>query len=184
MAAPHILAVGGTLNPQSSTARAMRRALDVAEARGARVTLLTGDDIVFPPYEPEAARGDAAAARFVTELRSADALLIGSPGYHGTLSGLVKNMLDHVEMTRGDARPYLDGLPVGLIATAGGWQAAVTTLATLRGVVHALRGWPTPLGIAANTGEDGWEDALDRQLPILIDQILAFHGAFAQARRG
>ncbi len=40
---------------------------------------------------------------------------------------------------------------VGLIATAYGWQATGSTLATLRSIVHALRGWPTPLGAAINS---------------------------------
>jgi FMN reductase len=45
----------------------------------------------------------------------------------------------------------MDGVPVGLIATAYGWQATGSTLATLRSIVHALRGWPTPLGAAINS---------------------------------
>jgi FMN reductase len=40
---------------------------------------------------------------------------------------------------------------VGLIVTAFGWQATGTTLATMRSMVHALRGWPTPLGAAINS---------------------------------
>jgi FMN reductase len=76
-----------------------------------------------------------------------------SPGYHGTISGLVKNALDYVEDLRDEERPYLDGRAVGCVATATGWQAAVTTLTSLRSIVHALRGWPTPLGAAVNSGE-------------------------------
>ncbi|MBB5134391.1 hypothetical protein HNP84_004123 [Thermocatellispora tengchongensis] len=37
---------------------------------------------------------------------------------------------------------------MGCVAVARGDQGATTTLATLRTVAHALRGWPTPLGIA------------------------------------
>jgi FMN reductase len=67
------------------------------------------------------------------------------------VSGLVKNALDYLEELREDERPYLDGRAVGLIAVARGWQAAVSTLSTLRQVAHALRGWPTPLGLAINS---------------------------------
>ena len=38
------------------------------------------------------------------------------------------------------------GLPVGSIACGAGWQAAGQTLSALRAIVHALRGWPTPIG--------------------------------------
>jgi FMN reductase len=86
----------------------------------------------------------------VEAVRGADGLVIASPGYHGTVSGLVKNALDYLESTAGDERPYLDGLPVGLIATAFGWQATGGVLTTLRAIVHSLRGWPTPYGAAIN----------------------------------
>jgi FMN reductase len=46
---------------------------------------------------------------------------------------------------------YFDGLAIGCIACAGGWQAAGPTLAALRSIAHALRGWPTPLGAMLNT---------------------------------
>jgi FMN reductase len=174
MAQPHIVALGGTLRAGSSTERALRIALDVAEARGARTTLLGGPDIVFPHYEPETALTNPAICRFVDVLRSADALVIGSPGYHGTLSGMVKNALDHVELMRADARVYFDGMPIGLVAAAGGWQAAVATLQALRTVTHALRGWPTPLGVAINTSEPNAVDGAKAQIEIMVGQMLTF----------
>ena len=51
----------------------------------------------------------------------------------------------------------LDGRAVGCIGIAHGWQATVTTLQALRSVVHALRGWPTPLGGAVNSAETHFE---------------------------
>ena len=61
----------------------------------------------------------------------------------------------------------------------------ITTLVSLRSVVHALRGWPTPLGVAINVAkpqfaEDGSvvDPALAQQLDIVaaqvVDQLLAF----------
>lgn len=171
----HIVAIGGTLRETSSTARALRMALDQAEAAGARTTLLTTDAIDFPTYDPETVGTTPEVAYFVETLRSADGVIIGSPGYHGTLSGMVKNALDHVELLRADDRAYFDGMPVGLIATAAGWQAAVTTLAALRGITHALRGWPTPLGIAINTTEAGDPiTAAKPQIALMVTQMLRF----------
>jgi FMN reductase len=178
MSAPHIVALGGTLRAESTTGRLLASALAMAEARGARTTLLTGDAIAFPHYEPGNAEGNPAIAQYLEALRSADAVIVGSPGYHGTLSGLVKTALDYVELLRGDERVYFDGLPVGLIATAAGWQAAVSTLQALRTITHSLRGWPTPMGLAINTAEPG--DALvagDAAMRIMIDQIFDFLGS-------
>lgn len=175
MSAPHIVALGGTLRPESSTGRLLAAALAEAEARGARTTLLTGDAIAFPHYEPGGAEGHEGVARYLEALRSADAVIVGSPGYHGTLSGLVKTALDYVEALSKDERPYFDGLPVGLIATAAGWQAAVSTLHALRTITHSLRGWPTPIGIAVNTAEPG--DAVDKcrgPMRLMVGQIFDF----------
>ena len=102
-------------------------------------------------------------------------MIVGSPGYHGTLSGLVKTALDYVEQLSKDERAYLDGLPVGLIATAAGWQAAVSTLQALRTIVHSLRGWPTPMGVAVNVAET--KDAVatcSAQMSVMVDQIFLF----------
>ncbi|RYY42909.1 MAG: NADPH-dependent oxidoreductase [Sphingomonadales bacterium] len=175
MSKPHIVALGGTSRPESSTGRALARCLSIAEDAGARTTLLTGEAINFPPYELCDPVPDARVTHFVDVLRSADALVIGSPGYHGTLSGLVKNALDYVELLRGDERVYFDRMPVGMVATAGGWQAAVSTMSALRTVVHALRGWPTPLGVAINMGAPGDPlDDADPQLRMMVEQMLWF----------
>ena len=63
----------------------------------------------------------------------------------------MKNALDYLEDLAKDERPYLDGRAVGLVATAYGHQAAMTTLQTLRAITHSLRGWPTPMGAAIRT---------------------------------
>ncbi len=150
---PYVVALGGTLRPNSSTEKALLVALAGAEENGARTLLIGGLALEMPMYAPERPERTANAAALVAELRRADGILLGSPGYHGGISGLVKNALDYAEDMRGDERPYFDGRPVGAVATGAGWQGAVTTLTALRGIVHALRGWNTPLGVAINTME-------------------------------
>ena len=114
-------------------------------------------------------------------MRAADGIVIASPGYHGTVSGLIKNALDYVEDMAKDARPYFEGRAVGLIAVAAGWQATGTTLATLRSIVHALRGWPTPMAITVNSQLSVFDAqgqvsdrALANQLDILAQQVVSF----------
>jgi len=145
--APLIVGIGGGANAISSTERALRVALAGAETAGAQTLLFGGAYLAaLPIYLTPGC--DSAAKDMIQAVRQADGLIIGSPGYHGSVSGLVKNALDYLEAMAGDPRPYLDGVPVGLIATASGWQATGGVLATLRTVVHALRGWPTPFGAA------------------------------------
>ena len=113
--------------------------------------------------------GAGARLALVDAVRAADGVIIASPGYHGSISGLVKNGLDGLEDLRDDVRPYLDGRAVGLIVAADGAQAAGATLSTLRNIVHALRGWPTPLGVVLTGGEADAE-----RLSLMVGQVVGF----------
>jgi FMN reductase len=182
--APFIVGIGGTADPGSSTEVAVRIALESAErACGARTRLFGGAELARLPLYLTPGSADV-AGDFVAAVRAADGLILASPAYHGTISGLVKNAIDYLEETAKDARIYLDGLPVGLVVTAYGWQAAGSTLAALRAVVHALRGWPTPMGAAINTSSRPFEGgvctdpAVTGQLCLVGAQV----GAFANRR--
>ncbi len=163
---PFIVGIGGTAQPASSTEKALRISLAAAERAGADVRLIGGSLLCkMPHYLTENSRASPEALGMISALREADGVIIASPGYHGTVSGLVKNALDYVEEMSKDERAYFHGMPVGLISTAYGWQATASTLATLRTVAHALRGWPTPFGAAINTSgnifaDDGCKDLL------------------------
>ena len=159
MSSPYIVAVGGTLRANSSTEKAMRHVLAAAQRAGARTKLISGAALQLPLYQPDHPERTDAARDLVAELALADGIIIGSPGYHGSISGLVKNALDYAEDLRTDVRPYFSGRAVGCIATAGGWSAAVNTLGALRDIVHALRGWPTPLGATLNTAQPVFDAA-------------------------
>jgi len=85
---------------------------------------------------------------------------------------VVKNALDLLEETARDtARPYLADMPVGLIATAYGWQATGSTIAALRSIVHALRGWPTPFAAAINSVATKFDDEGGTSDPAVLEQL-------------
>ena len=179
-AAPLIVGLGGTMTSNSSSERVLRRVLASCEAAGASARLFDGTALDMPMYGYGTPRTDKSIA-LIDALRRADGIVIASPGYHGTVSGLIKNALDYVEDLAKDARPYFEGRAVGLIAVAAGWQATGTTLATLRSIVHALRGWPTPMAVTVNSvlpvfGDDGQvaDPNLIKQLDILAQQVVGF----------
>lgn len=178
---PLIVGLGGTTRSGSASERALQFALAKAHELGADTELLSGQKIVLPIYAPEMTERDATARHFVGVLRRAHGIIVASPGYHGSLSGLIKNALDYAEDMRDDAQPYFEGRAVGVIACAFGWQATGTTLNALRSIVHALRGWPTPLGVAINTSDAGFDKediganaAARGQLTILAGQVVQF----------
>ncbi|WP_198028033.1 NADPH-dependent FMN reductase [Bradyrhizobium murdochi] len=142
--------------------------------------LLSGAELLLPMYMPGQQQSDQ-ASRLLAALRACHGIIISSPAYHGSISGLIKNALDYAEELRTDTRAYLDGIPVGCIACAGGWQAVGQTLAALRTIAHSLRGWPTPLGAMLNTSsalfdaEGNCTDAATRrQLETVGQQVIDF----------
>lgn len=181
---PFIVGLGGTLSDSSSSERALRHVLAVAASRGARTELFSARALDLPMYITDRSQRSSAAIALVDALAQADGVIIATPGYHGGISGLVKNALDYVEDLREDERPYLDGRAVGCIVCAYGWQATTTTLVSLRSTVHALRGWPTPLGVGINSAQTVFDDSgqvvdeqCAQQLTMLSSQVLDFVGA-------
>lgn len=178
---PTVLGIGGTLRAGSTSEQAMRLALGVAHDQGARTEVITASELEFPMYDPGNRALTDAALRFLDAVRRADSLVIATPGYHGGTSGLLKNALDHLQELAGDPEPYLHGKAVGCVVTTSGWQAGVTTLTSLRSTVHALRGWPTPLGVVINSsarpfGPDGaaTDPKVAGQLAGLGGQVVSF----------
>ena len=176
---PFILGLGGTTNPQSSTEQALAIALQAAAAAGAETELFGSDRLMaLPHYRSDPAGLNQTGEDLVALVRRADGVLLSSPGYHGTVSGLVKNAIDYIEETSADERTYLDGLPIGLIVTAHGWQAVGSTLAALRSIVHSLRGWPTPLGVGINASGGMFRDGIcndqgvSTQLEMVAQQVM------------
>nr|WP_295668560.1 NADPH-dependent FMN reductase [Sphingomonas sp.] len=170
---PLVVGIGGTIGGMSSTERALKIALDAAGREGFRTRMFGGIEMGrLPLYDPKAPTRTPDEQDFVETVRKASALIIASPGYHGSISGVVKNALDLLEETARDAsRPYLADMPVGLICTAYGWQATGSTIAALRSIVHALRGWPTPFAAAINTQITKFDDEGGANDPSVVDQL-------------
>ncbi|CAN5522324.1 NAD(P)H-dependent oxidoreductase [soil metagenome] len=170
---PLVVGIGGTIGGPSSTERALRIAVEAAGKEGFRTRIFGGAELaLLPLYDPKATSRTREESEFVEAVRNASALIIASPGYHGSISGVVKNALDLLEETARDAtRPYLADMPVGLIATAYGWQATGSTIAALRAIVHALRGWPTPFAAAVNSQITKFDDAGGVSEPAVLEQL-------------
>ena len=160
------------------------KALEAAERAGARTRLLSGVFLArLPIYDPTTSTGSPELQTMLDTVRDADGVLISTPGYHGSVSGLVKNALDALEGSRGEARPYLDGRAVGCIVTADGWQAAGTTLSALRDDrSRAARLGRTLLGVTLNPSAGKLFDEAGnvrderdaRQVEMLAGQVVDF----------
>jgi FMN reductase len=176
-----IVGIGGTTRTDSTSERALRFALEIATHLGAETVAISGPDLALEPYDPARPERTSAAQQLVAAVREADGLIVSTPSYHGSVSGLVKNALDYVEDLREDGRPYLEGRAVGCIVCAQGTQSIGLTLVALRSIVHALRGWPTPyaaaLDVTARPFGPGGREALPHvaeSLRLVASQVMEF----------
>lgn len=193
---PLIVGIGGTARPNSTSERAVRVALAAAEQAGARTVLIDGPHLArLPLYAPDRSERTDDELALVAAVRDCHGIIVATPGYHGSLSGPIKNALDLLEDTSRDARVYLDGCAFGAIVTAFGWMACGTTLVTLRSIAHALRAWPTPYGAALNASTPLFEtdgscidDKVEAQLGIVAQQVVDFarwrHAGMRDAESG
>lgn len=169
-----VLAISGSLRDQSSTRKALAVALDAAAKAGAEIGWV--DLAGLPWCDGRAADqyGDEVKA-FRAQLRGADALLIGSPEYHGSFTGVLKNALDLLE---GDD---LRGKLIALVATARGDAGAMNTLNHLRQVARWVGAWVMPAQVSVPRANDAFgadgaatREGLDDELRKLGAEVVRY----------
>ena len=138
--APTIAGVVGSLREQSVTRIAVEETLESARTSGAETRFLDLRQFDLPVYDAD--RDDAGdAVEFREVIRSVDAVVLGTPVYHGSYSAPLKNALDYSGFDE------FENKTVGLLAVAGG-SFPVSTLDHLRSVMRALDAWVLPYQVA------------------------------------
>ena len=153
MTSPTIVAVCGSLRDESYTRTALKYALEAADRAGAETELLDLREYDLPVFDPDtdaADRGDA--PRLLERVRRADGVILGSPVYHGSYSGALRNFHDYCSFDE-----YEDTV-VGLLATAGGGSYA-STLDHLRITVRSVHGRAIPHQVGIRNAADQFEPA-------------------------
>ena len=121
---------------------ALKAALAGAKAAGADIELLDLRELDLPLYDEDEARyapaQRAAVARLQEAAEAAGAFLFASPEYHGGMSGVIKNAIDHL------AGRHFRGKAAGVVAVAGGRVAPVSTTLMLRAVLRQLGAYTAP----------------------------------------
>ena len=142
-----VVGMGGTLRERSRSRWALEIGLAAAESGGTSTKLLSLEELGLPIYIPGKPLADypPQVKSFIDTVGSADAMLWSTGAYHGTMAGVTKNALDFLEFLSGEG--YLDGVPVGMIATSGGQRASVNSIDAMVHTAHALRAQVLPLKI-------------------------------------
>ncbi|HEX4752157.1 MAG TPA: NADPH-dependent FMN reductase [Solirubrobacterales bacterium] len=101
-----VLAIVGSATPPGRLRRAVAAALDRASAAGAEVDMVDLAERTIAPADgrPPAELGDDTAA-VIDAIAGADAVLLATPVYRGSLTGVLKNLLDHVPVEALERKP-------------------------------------------------------------------------------
>ncbi|ODR80021.1 FMN reductase [Haladaptatus sp. W1] len=146
----HVVALCGSLRDESGTRAALGTALDAAEAAGATTTLVDLRTYDLPLVDAdEASPADAESLR--RTLRDADAILLGTPMYHGSYSSPLKTALDYCGFEE------FEDKTVGLLAVSGG-RFPTSALEHLRSVCRALNAWTLPLEVGVSDAHSSFAD--------------------------
>lgn len=132
-----ILIVCGSLRRDSVTHRALEEAAQGVREAGGRVVWADKWVGRLPLYA-EGGEESEEATSFRRAARLAHGFLWGSPEYHGTCAGVLKNALDYLYFDE------TEGKWTALVASAGGRAGGAGTLATLRMVARNLHLWVPP----------------------------------------
>jgi FMN reductase len=134
-----ITAVCGSLTAGGTTHHALQAVLAGAREFDAETRLLELRAYQLPFYAPEADITENDDVRNLTrEIAEAGAVILGTPEYHGCLSGALKNFLDVLD------RGVWETKIVGLVGVAGGATGAVLSLNALAQIGRNLHTWVLP----------------------------------------
>jgi FMN reductase len=139
-----VLGIGGSTRQGSMSLLALNVALKLAGEQGASTSLAAVRDLDLPMYNGERHLRDYPPSLpwLLEEVRAADAYIICSPTYHGTISGAVKNVLDSLEFLSGDQPRYLGGKAVALLGYGG--ASAMNVINSLYHTVRTLNAYVVP----------------------------------------
>ena len=144
---PHVIGISGSLRDDSGTRVAVQCALDAAAADGASVEHIDLREWDLPLFDPDASEAESGdGPELAARVREADAMVLGTPVYHGTIASPLKTALDYCSIDD------VEGTTVGILAVAGG-GFPTPTLQHLRASVLELKGWPLPQDVAI---PDSW----------------------------
>ena len=141
MSAPslNVLAVAGSLNRASATRAVTHLIAEQLAAAGARVDVL---DLLEEPlalFNPDSSHAHESFPKLKRRVEQADVYLLGTPDYHGSMSGAMKNFLDH----------FWQEFAGKLFATVvASFEKGLTVTDQFRTVARQCYAWSMPYGVS------------------------------------
>jgi FMN reductase len=163
-----IVGIVGSLRPDAYSALALQQAMERVKELGAEVEILDLREMQLPFCDGGSEYpGYPDVATLRAKVKAADGLILATPEYHGSVSGVLKNALDLMSFE------HLSGKVTGLISVLGG-QSNSNALNDLRIIVRWVHGWVIPEQIAIGQAWQAFDpsgELRDEKLEERFDQF-------------
>lgn len=174
-----VLAVIGSLNQNSVTRVVLLDAADQLRACGVDVDVVDFTREPLALFNPDSAYATAEFNSLKHRVEAADVYLLGSPDYHGSMSSVMKNFLDHFW------KEFAGKLFASVVASH---EKGLTVLDQLRTVARQCYAWSLPYGVSFAEREDVKEgkvasDGLKIRLAMLVHDVRVYGQVLAAQRR-
>jgi FMN reductase len=133
------------MNTKSYSTETLKIAMDIVNQNGAESKILNLNQTPLPIYNTRDSSGIMHVNHAVNMVNWADALILATPDYHGSMSGSLKNFLDYFWSE-------FAGKTFGYICASH--EKGLTVMDQMRTVVRQCYGWSLPYGISINSGQD------------------------------
>lgn len=145
MAEVKVLAFSASTRENSLNQKLVDEAARIATEKGAKVTLVSLKDFVFPMYDPddEAKQGmPEVVKKFRKLLIENDAVIIGSPEYNGSVSALLKNLIDWSSRSENvsSSREAFKGKKFLILSASPGQGGGARGLVHLKQIIENIGG--------------------------------------------
>jgi NAD(P)H-dependent FMN reductase len=175
----NVLAVVGSLQRASVTRAVVQYVAEQMQQAGAAVDLLDFQKEPLALYNPDTAHESPGYVGLQARVERADVIVLGTPDYHGSLSGAMKNFLDHFW------HEFAGKLFATIVASH---EKGLTVTDQLRTVARQCYAWTLPYAVAFTEELDVKDgkivsDSLQKRLTMLIRDARVYGVVLARQRR-
>jgi NAD(P)H-dependent FMN reductase len=175
----NILAVVGSRHRESVTRTVVQYIADQLRGAGCAVDVLDLDQEPLPLYQPDTAGEHESFPALQARVDRADVFILGTPDYHGSISGTLKNFLDHFW------REFAGKLFATVVASH---EKGLTVTDQLRTIARQCYAWSLPYGISFTERHDVQDgrivsEPFKQRLEMLIRDVRVYGALLARQRR-
>jgi NAD(P)H-dependent FMN reductase len=159
--APKIVAISGSLRQKSFNAILAKVAAKSAMYAGAEVEVLSLADYDIPLFNEdlESDPVPSGVQALKDKIGDADAVIVVSPEYNGSISGVFKNALDWISRTQADQQPAFRDTTVALLSTSPGGLGGIRGLNHARDIFVGLGSLVLTTQVAIGSAYQAFNDA-------------------------